>query len=79
MTKERIIGDLEKRIERNQYLADYFARDNARGLNLLDFYRGKVEGLKVAKCLVELMEDERYWNSDIPKAEIREVAAVGER
>ena len=70
MTKEKLIKDLEKRIDRNQYLADYFAKDNAQGLDLWDFYRGKVEGLKVAKRLVECMHDERYWNSDIPNASI---------
>ena len=57
MNKEKILQDLEKRIDRNQYLADYFAKNNAGGLELWDFYRGKVEGLQLSKAVVENMGD----------------------
>lgn len=72
MTKEKIIEDLAKRLDRNKYLADYFAGDDSLGL--WDFYRGKVEGLQIAKCLVEAMHDDEYWNNAIADA-----IAMGDR
>lgn len=72
MTKDKILEELKKDIDRNKYLADYFAGND--DLGLWDFYRGKVEGLQIAECLVGAMHDDEYWNNAIADA-----IAMGDR
>ena len=56
--KEKLIEELEKRIERTQYMSDYFQDDDILGDWYWDFCRGKKEGLKVALGLINCLPNE---------------------